>query len=642
MLIKMMLMSIIMFLTVNAGNLYAHDDTRIHPEITKQAVEISTLDVYLKKKLNLINGVETKLLSDIEKSIVTWLRDGSTAEDSPICRASNHFHDPLKTWDAAAMSDSPWWLDVVCNSWKPFYSNVTWATGFTSPTSTPIPNDPNNSRSPNVWDKARAFYYNALTASTKVAREAYFAQTFLALGQAVHLLQDMSSPAHVRNDFQSHLIFTGFCTDDQCSGNPTKWFDNPFEHYIKANSRLLSTAISSPLAFTHPRLTDFWDTDQYNGGNLSTGTTLGLSEITNANFFSDNTIPNNNPSTEHRFTYPQIDATNCNICEDYEMGTTNLRRYICRNSQSDPLAKITSISFLNEEESIASANLSSLRLSLDDNVHNAYATELIPLAIGYSSQALSYFFRGQFDVEMGAGSVKVKNASTETIAGDDAESNSFELFYDNDSGQRQSLAKVKANALPPGSEQTIRFSPPTGAVSYMLVYSGKLGDEMNAVAGKYMSGYWEPWDGPLVTSQNDWQEIFYGTNPFSIDGNGVLHFELASPATGTFACIWIQTSIPIPHSELYFNISSTLTSPTDIVSSMYMRLVDDHGNNKTIVFSWSSSEPPPGTWIFIGDHDGKTPISLSPLTGHITFITIGVNLFNEASGQFQSHFIDFR
>lgn len=106
------MIGLLVYLTFIISNVYAHDDLIIHPEITKIAVESSTLDDYLKKNLNLINGVETKLPSDGGKFIMNWLTDGSTAEDHPMCRASNHFHDPLKSWDVSARSDNSWliWL----------------------------------------------------------------------------------------------------------------------------------------------------------------------------------------------------------------------------------------------------------------------------------------------------------------------------------------------------------------------------------------------------------------------------------------------------------------------------------------------------------------------------------------------------
>ena len=40
-----------------------------------------------------------------KKTIWEWLQLGSTVEDAPDCRAENHFLNPLKAWDEAALAD---------------------------------------------------------------------------------------------------------------------------------------------------------------------------------------------------------------------------------------------------------------------------------------------------------------------------------------------------------------------------------------------------------------------------------------------------------------------------------------------------------------------------------------------------------
>jgi hypothetical protein len=120
-----------------------------------------------------------------------------------MCRASNHFHNPLKSWDQSYMSDAPWFINAYCSSWQPIYSNITWATGYLSPDGSTV----TRPRQWMGWGDARDYYYWALTATSGTDRETYFAKTFQALGQVSHLLQDMAVPAHVRNDFTSHLFF---------------------------------------------------------------------------------------------------------------------------------------------------------------------------------------------------------------------------------------------------------------------------------------------------------------------------------------------------------------------------------------------------------------------------------------------------
>ena len=75
-------------LTFNINNVYSHDNIIVHPEITKNAIENSTLDYYLKNNLNLTKGLETRLPSDGGNPVLELLSKGSTTEDSiDACRA---------------------------------------------------------------------------------------------------------------------------------------------------------------------------------------------------------------------------------------------------------------------------------------------------------------------------------------------------------------------------------------------------------------------------------------------------------------------------------------------------------------------------------------------------------------------------
>jgi hypothetical protein len=117
---------------------YCFDDKKTHPELTKIAIKNSMLNSYLVNSLGLAGGTEMKIspyLFPEDKSILEWLQKGSTDEDSPMCRASTHFHNPILTWDQSYMTDAPWYIQTWCRdvppAW-PLYSNITWATGFTS------------------------------------------------------------------------------------------------------------------------------------------------------------------------------------------------------------------------------------------------------------------------------------------------------------------------------------------------------------------------------------------------------------------------------------------------------------------------------------------------------------------------------
>jgi hypothetical protein len=246
------------------------------------------------------------------------------------------------------------------------------------------------------WDNARAYFYQALTATGAVDRESNFVKTFRSVGQVLHLLEDMAVPAHVRNDFKSHLSFNGVN-----SMNPTKWFGNPFEYYVQVNPGLIARITPEIIASEIPvfeggRLTDFWDTNQ-------NGSIPGLAEFTNANYFSDETIPNNKPSAEHAFPLPQINVDHANqfICVDNLAGSSRPTKYVSRKAcpqNGEAVDHFAALSLINSEAEASISNPQIKEVWLDNNVHETYANEILPKAVGYSAAILDYFFRGKINV----------------------------------------------------------------------------------------------------------------------------------------------------------------------------------------------------------------------------------------------------
>ncbi len=144
-----------------------------------------------------------------------WLQHGSYLEDESLfgCIAANHFHNPRMNWVESRVKDLPSFFKSACAPTSyPFgytKSNPHWATGYSSPQT--------KSQTTNQWDwdAAREYYYIYLTgmdfkdntaAITKTAREYNFSKSLRALGQVIHLLQDMAVPAHTRDDFMSHMV----------------------------------------------------------------------------------------------------------------------------------------------------------------------------------------------------------------------------------------------------------------------------------------------------------------------------------------------------------------------------------------------------------------------------------------------------
>jgi hypothetical protein len=371
---------------------YAFDEVETHPKITNKAITQSNLKPYLIANVGMMEGENTILKDENGTSltITSWFQQGSTDEDAlTACRASNHFHNPVHSgdWTQSQMSDSLF-VDNICGTSR--YSNVTWGTGFTYPAQGPVARTGQEMG----WDNARTYFHEALTSTVPAVREEKYVKTFKAVGQVMHLLQDMAVPAHVRNDMSSHLT------------NRTQWGKNPFELYVVSHTAGIG-ADPVPPQFAVPfRVTDFWDTNSYTGNNPSTnpssGTNRGLAEYVNANYVSDNTIFASD--TKHYFQYPSettsVQEITRQIQDRFDTSKTIPRKYYWKTGDGDSGYLLAGVGYLIVRSPTPRPPY--VLFPMDDYVHADYATRLLPRAVGYSASLLDYFFRGKIDISVPA------------------------------------------------------------------------------------------------------------------------------------------------------------------------------------------------------------------------------------------------
>lgn len=268
------------FSLVDAIALEKETHRYLNRQIIEQRKEI--LSAYLNSNLGFSDGIKQILNT---QELVIWVQEGGRQEDEPAYSGSfNHFHDPLQPWHIAGFD-------------KTFKSSLIWAQDqgmigslFGGDWS---------------WKKARDSYYKGLISVTKTEKEKNLADTFRALGQIMHLIQDASVPAHVRND----PMFTSTCLVKKIG----KY------HYEVCVNDNMQTISLSPINFdktifniileaTAPiPIANIFDTSRYNtdGSNpeVATGSSIGITEYTNANFFSEGTI-------FQKYPHPAIADTN--------------------------------------------------------------------------------------------------------------------------------------------------------------------------------------------------------------------------------------------------------------------------------------------------------------------------------------------
>jgi hypothetical protein len=140
----------------------------------KNADKGSSLHQYLINQLGLKDGVETEIN---KKWIIKYIGDGGESEDNPG-RPVNHFHNPLTNLGLFGALAQAWAISPVSIQGPESYS----------------------------WNDTRSNYYLALTSNGKTSREDYFAATFRGVGQVMHLVQDMSIPAHAHNKQSTYYL----------------------------------------------------------------------------------------------------------------------------------------------------------------------------------------------------------------------------------------------------------------------------------------------------------------------------------------------------------------------------------------------------------------------------------------------------
>jgi len=151
---------------------YALEKTT-HESLNYQVVLKTDLDVYLNKQLGFSRGRDEEFKG---KSVIDLISLGGKTEDEPFyTRSVNHYLDPIYN----NIGFKGQFKNAL--EWAKNQSGVLLSTNCS-------------------WGATRGYYRQGLTSSTKTERETKLALTFECVGRLMHLVQDMSVPAHTRDD----------------------------------------------------------------------------------------------------------------------------------------------------------------------------------------------------------------------------------------------------------------------------------------------------------------------------------------------------------------------------------------------------------------------------------------------------------
>lgn len=380
---------------VNGLDLTTHE--LLNEYVARRDLNDFYLHSFLNDQLGLRQGIETELwgfLKGKQKKQETWqwFRKGGNLEDSPLhyvnTRSRHHYHNPLTDQGFSGIGGTGFLSGESSIHWSQRPAGTQNPDGFYS------------------WNDVRSYFYEALTAPDQITKERMLSETFRGLGQLMHLLQDLSVPEHARDD--GHYLGNmslGLVTHyEQWVGNTSNVRIVPETGQILVKEFPLipktfdSSTICNPSGFSPIApvpVANLFDTNQYTMANPDPAITLtsaiGLSEYTNANFLS--------PDTMFTEGFPHPNIHECVVRVD----PRNSRKYFSSIGEGENINHLAVVSWLGywldtlpEEDSYHVVYYPS---KLDPYCFEEYAQKLIPRAVGYSASLLRYFFRGELAVQ---------------------------------------------------------------------------------------------------------------------------------------------------------------------------------------------------------------------------------------------------
>jgi len=482
-----------------AGNALGWNDTVTHKTLSATAAEP-------------FFGSDFMLLQIKGKRARTWIEDGAELEDKGSklqfatgkARSLNHFHKPTKLLADAGLTDF-----TVYNG----MSAILWAQDGGAQLDKP--------EGDWSWQTIRDYYHKNLIATNEAMEEQNLANLLRGLGHQMHLLQDMSQPEHVRNN--THMIDGG-----GYSG---------FETWAANNNKIIKKKILTSIPGVSVNLTvpfpgdpslspvaNLSDTRRYFASQTpSVSYDQGLSEYTNANFFSHQTIFAHErfadkPDYKFYSPYPRAASTNLQDYIDRKLApvaATNIdgkavkpKIWIKKAGDGETvdhmLREGTFSRFWQRAAGVGNRFYNSFKI--DEICYKDYAAKLLPRTVGYSSAMLEYFFRGDIQIALpdsGAyGTAASSGLFTEirlkaaniTATQEEMSDGQIQLSVNYTVGTNQPISyivvleKTGKRSIPRGAPTELVFDLPTPIpvnatnLEMRVVYRGKLGNQQDEIA----------------------------------------------------------------------------------------------------------------------------------------------------------------
>ena len=328
-----------------------------------------------------------------------WLAAGSVLADTPPSHAANHFFDPTTGKGLSDATVRGLGAGLRHALYRRLASDSIVRSGL--PATEWITHGDNPMNVAGFYDQ----YSKAVTAATPAERERHVAGTLLAAGALLHVLQDMGSPSHVRDDLAAHLDVVG---------NDASDVGSRFERLAAlAYGRL---GVPAPRRqVTRPSIQAFFAGDDRGG----------LADWTALSWFSAYTLPRP-------------------IRVRPGAGTTGLAEQLTRSVSRPHPAPLPRLDFITAREPrgarlvdgrgvcVAGYQLQQAELSwyLDDECLAEQVSVILPEVSAYSAGLLDFLFRATIELAYDNRRMEL------TVVGSDLAAGTLEIFWDDSRGVR--------------------------------------------------------------------------------------------------------------------------------------------------------------------------------------------------------------
>ncbi len=286
---------------------------------------------------------------------------------------------------------------------------------------------------------------NSIALTSPSARNNEMILAMVGIGGLLHVLQDMASPTHVRNDFLiGHLQKLGKSFYNRASA---------YERFVAETFGEFGLPEYRQAPIEKAKIRDFFSSKNWQG----------LADITHLNHFSPGTVPppilissHSNPKeilkrlrSKLAFQKPDLTAV------DLRCAASSRTCYL--PGKSGPLLAY----HLDQENRLV--------FSLDKRTFAATARHLLPLAVGYSTGLINFLTRGKLEVKFDGQDLRIKNAGIGCSSG------RLRIFWENEQGQRKVLKDIASSKTVKKGQKIASLSLhlPTNAKAIAVLFEGK-------------------------------------------------------------------------------------------------------------------------------------------------------------------------